>query len=313
MFKRWFMLLLLFVAAAAWSAIPAAADDWYDDDDDSVYYLALGTSLAAGIQADRRTCQDVLSPVSYPKFLEWKIKKRVRNVELVNLGCPGETSDTFLYGGGNCEYGTGSQLNEALAFLEYHKKDTVIITIDMGANDVLPCLQKPSAEQIATCVNAAIFGDDELEIAGLTHNLTFALSSIMGSAPSVPIIGMNYYNPTLVTWSPVDDSLAKFLAFQQAILNGALAGVYEAFGIKVADVADAFKSNVFDDFNENGLPDNLDRICAWTWMCKCISIRPEGNIHANWIGYWKIADTFEDQLPDFPGYRPPWWYYKFWD
>jgi len=297
MHKHWIFFLLAAMLAAAWSVEPADAKGRFGHRTKPVYYLALGTSLAAGIQADRQTCESVPSPVSYPKFLEWKIRKKVRNAELVNLGCPGETSATFIHGG-IC-YPEGSQLSEAKTFLEDHREDTILITIDMGANDVLPCFFDPEVlpEDIPGCVQD--------RVADLAGNLGFILSEIRSVAPDTPVIGSNYYNPLLITWFQ-DPGLAMMLAELQTALNNALGAVYAGFGIPVADVAEAFWSNEFEDNNENGLPDNVDRICAWTWMCKC------ENIHANWIGYWKMADAFEEELPEFPSYRPPWWFFKFW-
>ena len=42
--------------------------------------------------------------------------------------------------GGVCVYPSGSQLNEAVAFLEAHAGAVTLVTIDIGANDLLPCV-----------------------------------------------------------------------------------------------------------------------------------------------------------------------------
>ena len=298
MYRRWMVVPLAILLVAAFSIGPASATGWFGHSKEPVHYLALGTSLAAGIQADRQTCESVLSPVSYPKFLEWKIRKRVRNARLVNLGCPGETSATFI-NGGICYTDGDSQLKRAIDFLADNREKTVLITIDMGANDVLPCFFDPRVppEDIQSCVEGKI-----LELVG---NLGIILNEIRSVDPETPFIGSNYYNPLLVTWFE-DPSLARQLAELQNALNAALKAVYKQFGIPVANVARAFRSNKFKDTNGNGIPENVDRICAWTWMCEC------ENIHANWIGYWKMADAFEKKLPRSLTCRPHWWLHKYW-
>lgn len=64
---------------------------------------------------------------------------------MVNLACPGETSVTFL--NGKCPFPllrkypyVGSQLNAALNFLRAHPGQVSPVTLDIGANDVLPYL-----------------------------------------------------------------------------------------------------------------------------------------------------------------------------
>ena len=68
-----------------------------------VYYLSLGTSLAAGVQADPLTGESYISDVSYPSELADILKQDIKKLRHVNLGCPGETAETFIYGG-LCDY-----------------------------------------------------------------------------------------------------------------------------------------------------------------------------------------------------------------
>ena len=111
-----------------------------DFENTPVYYLSLGTSLAAGVQADPPTGKNVVTNVSYPGLLAEIMRENNSKLRHENLGCPGETSDTFI-DGGRCDYPHGSQLDEALNFLHAHGKFTGLITIDLGANDVLQCTQ----------------------------------------------------------------------------------------------------------------------------------------------------------------------------
>jgi lysophospholipase L1-like esterase len=264
-----------------------------------VYYLALGTSLAAGIQVDQN-CDNVLSNVSYPKLLVKTVKKEVKNLELVNLSCPGETSQTFI-DGGKCPYPLKSQLNQAVAFLTVHRNSTKLITIDLGANDALACvdIEIPSVDIDFKC-----FLD---KVDALESNLEIVLSTLRAVAPEVPIIGMNYYNPLLVSYY-ADQSFAALTVALQKLVNLTIEQVFSDFGIPVADVSAAFMADdLHTDIDYSGLPDSLELLCAWTWMCP-----PCYDIHPNNEGYQVMAEAFEMELPPFKRARPFRRHYPFW-
>jgi len=123
-----------------------------DIENTPVYYLSLGTSLAAGVQADPVTGKNVVTDIHYPGLLAEIIGVDISKLRHKNLGCPGETSDTFM-DGGRCDYPHGSQLEEAVNFLQAHGKFTGLITIDLGANDVLQCTQGTIAPAIEWLYN----------------------------------------------------------------------------------------------------------------------------------------------------------------
>lgn len=259
---------------------PAAAKSPKQHKNMPVYYLSLGTSLAAGVQADEDGFS-VVTDVSYPGLLAEIIAEDVRKLRHVNLGCPGEDSDTFI-DGGICDYRHGSQLDQAVHFLHAHGKFTGLITIDLGANDVLSCVQDTLID--LECISETI--------ARLAGNLSYVLATLREAAgPEVPIIGMNYYNPLLASWFQ-DPDTAALTAALQAQINTALESVYAQFNIPVADVAGAFGSgDLQTDENNNGIPDSVETLCAWTWMCD------RHNIHPNDIGYQVIAEEFAAVLP----------------
>ena len=266
------ILVLGMISAPVWAQPPGLSNT-------PVYYLSLGTSLAAGVQADfPESCESVVTDVSYPGFIAENISadQDIRKLRHVNLGCPGETSDTFI-DGGLCKFPHGSQLEEALNFLHAHGKFTGLITIDLGANDALPCFDDSPGGDIEGCFFAAV--------ANLSSNLSDVLDALQQAAPGVPIVGMNYYNPLLV----VDPATAPL----QNALNAALQGVYGIRGIPVADVAEAFSTG--------SLEGDKFLICEWTWMCEnnC------GNIHPNVFGYEEIADAFTPVIPDIQISEPP--------
>ncbi|TMG54473.1 MAG: SGNH/GDSL hydrolase family protein [Chloroflexi bacterium] len=105
------------------------------------------------------------------------------------------------------------------------------------------------------------------------------------------IIGMNYYDPLVVTWFSDPTSLPVEVA-RADVFNDLLEGIYAAAGDPVADVETAFAA--LDTTPVNGIPLDVARICAWTWMCAPAPVGP--NIHANAAGYAVMAAAFEAKL-----------------
>ncbi len=257
------------------------------------YYVSVGTSLSVGIQPDfdgvnQRTDE------GYPDQLFSMIEPQFRKIRLVKLGCPGETTTTMIEGG-LCKYPKGSQLTEAVKFLRAHKDKVELVTIDMGVNDLLACVDGANDIDLPCFFNT---------LGLVASNLEIILDALKQAAdPGTPIIGMNYYNTFLASWLTGMDGMA--FAMQSASLanlfnNDTLAPVYSRFDIPVADVAGAFQS---DDFMTEVpfpppyymVPLNVALICQWTYMCVPPPIGP--NIHANPDGYGIIAGAFLAALP----------------
>ena len=278
----------------AWN-FPALAKSKNARKNTPVYYLSIGTSLAAGVQADPLTGESIISDVSYPSELAGILRREMdlAKIRHVNLGCPGETAGTLIYGG-RCDYPQGSQLDQAVRFLHAHGKFTGLITIDIGANDVLQCVDGAVVDPV--CLQDTL---DQLLL-----DLAHIIETLRDAAPGVPIVGMNYYNPLLAAFFVDPEFAESTIGFQLAV-NLTLEAVYAAYGIPVADVAGAFMSYDLDTDlsgpggSPNGIPDSVDLVCAWTWMCAF------QNIHANDIGYAVIAEEFQEVLPDIPMRTPP--------
>jgi len=114
------------VAAAALAACsgsapshPAAAGLAAQAKAPPVYYLALGDSLAQGVQPNAAGIS-VETPDGYPDQVYAALRRSHPTLRLVKLGCPGETTVTMI-NGGICHYGSGSQLKAAEAFLQQHR------------------------------------------------------------------------------------------------------------------------------------------------------------------------------------------------
>src|SRR5438477_13188118 len=101
-----------------------------------VYYLALGDSLARGVQPTRTGVLVETNQV-YVDDLYAYYRLRHPELRLAKLGCSGETTETMI-AGGVCSYPLGSQLAEAVQFLQTHQ--VALVTLTIGANNILRCI-----------------------------------------------------------------------------------------------------------------------------------------------------------------------------
>src|SRR6266571_4224478 len=177
--------------APAASALTSSASQ--GDPSAAHYYLSLGDSLAQGYQPIGGTRSSTVIPTGYNQGYADQLFKLERDkytqLQLVKLGCGGESTVSMLYGSQNSNVAAscgspsfyeyqypdgGTQLAEAVALLDAHRGSVAFITIDIGAND----LTGPSG------------------IGPLLTNLPMILTDLRAAAgPGVPIVGMSYYDP----------------------------------------------------------------------------------------------------------------------
>ncbi len=269
--------------------------------DEVNYYLSLGTSLSVGVQPNS---SGIPLPTGdgYPDQLFDSIRPAFEaagvpglTLDLVKLGCPGETLDDMT-NGGNCLYVAGSQLDAAVDFLNDNSGRIHLVTIDIGGNDFR------NAGCITTTVNLNCVNAVSAQIATDLATVLAALRNAAG--PNTTIVGMNYYNPYLGSWieNPAGQTLATESAQAAVILNDLLSTTYATAGIPMVDVYAAFQSDDFNTIVPSSLPSPNDmlpvsvaNICGFTYMCDAPPVGPD--IHANVAGYSLIADAFAAVLP----------------
>jgi lysophospholipase L1-like esterase len=262
-----------------------------------LYYVALGDSLAQGVQPATNPLppgvtlgQSIETNAGYANDLEKHYQRAFgRRLTLVKLGCPGETTTSMLTGTGSpCSYPQGSQLAAAVAFIAAHRSQIALITIDIGANDIDVCASATSISQ--SCVVSGL--------QTIAHNFPLILGALRQAAgPRTEIAGMNLYDPFLAAYltGSAGQQLATESVSVDQTLNQLLAQTDQAFGVQTADVQDAFSTTDFSTTvplpGVGSVPLNVARICEWTWMCAPAPVGP--NIHANATGYQVIARAFE--------------------
>ncbi len=290
------------IALSAAAAVPAVAAGGRggprlgEGEHGGEYYLAVGDSLSVGAQPN---AQGVTLPTDqgYADKLYAVLRRDDRHLMLADLGCPGETSVT-LNNGGICGYGgehrysltadSGTQLAAALTFLHAHHGRVPLITIDIGANDLNPCLALGSIPAISACLPPVF--------ATLRQNLGATLAALRAADPHAMIVGMTYYDPELAYWltGPAGQAFAQGSIPLATAFNQVLSAVYKQAGVPAADVFTAFgTTDMTDMVNVPGigtLPRDVALICEWTWECAPSPVGP--NEHANAAGYRVIAAAF---------------------
>jgi lysophospholipase L1-like esterase len=246
------------------------------------YYLALGGSGSVGFQPTVAHPEGQRTDRGYANDLLLAERSRWSALSLVQLGCPGATTQTMLAGGGNCAYAEGSQLGAAVSFLHDHPS-TVLVTLDIGFNDVERCLRPETIDQY--CATAAI--------ERVRDQLPLILDRLRAAGrPGLEIVGVGHYDPFLGYY--VDGSAGPpFASASLGVmmrLNDALRAAYAAAGVPMADVAAAFDLTSTQVTQAPGLgavPRNVAQACALTWVCVPSPLGP--NRHPNDAGYRVIA------------------------
>jgi lysophospholipase L1-like esterase len=237
-------------------------------------YLALGDSLAFGYQqAKFNSLFPNVDPAAfhtgYVDDFGFVLRLRDRNLQIVNDGCPGETTDSFI--NGPCQYqlafalhhpyvggATSSQLSDALTYLAAHRKFVNPITIDIGANDALGV-----TEGVCKLQPPCIAEHTPALFAHIASNLGLILTDLRSAAPHAKIIVLGLYNPFGPSLAGADELTAQ--------LNTVMK--------QVASTVDARFANPLPVFNPPG-PGEQARVCLLTNFCTELH-----DIHPTDLGY----------------------------
>jgi len=245
-------------------------------------YLALGDSLAASFQpvGDQHR--------GYAEQLFQLQQASMPALRLVKLGCPGERTNTIDRPRRPCPYPEGTQLDQAVSVLR--SGEVAFATLQIGANDLFSCFRFRQGMFDHGCV------DERLP--KVTARLVAIVRALRAADPSVPIVGMTYFDPLLALWTApgFPHHLVVANADVWHAINQTLAETYAGLGLPVADVEGAFSSADFDTIVQvrrfGGLPLNVARVCQWSYMCTTSG----EDTHPTTIGYAAITRAVETTL-----------------
>jgi lysophospholipase L1-like esterase len=246
-------------------------------------YLALGDSLAFGYsQAKFNSLYPNENPAAYDTGYVDDFAHLLRighpNLQVINDGCPGETTESFI--NGPCAYQlefplhhpyvngpSSSQLSDALAYLKANP-NTNPITLDIGANDALGVIEHTCEKKVECVIKEA-----PTLFAHIGANLGLILADLRGADPQATIVVLGLYNP-FGEKLPGGDALT-------AQLNEVMSNVAAAVGARFA--------NPLPLFNPPGALEE-PTICLLTNMCT-----PLEDIHPTDLGYAVLAGVIAKQ------------------
>jgi lysophospholipase L1-like esterase len=256
-----------------------------------VFYLAIGGSESVGVQPTASDPNGSRTDEGYANDVVANEASLGVTLDLHEIGCPGETTTTMIYGGDTCYTPPDSQLNEAIAFLKSHQGESGLVTIDLGFNNVKTCLAHLST--LTTCLN-----QQTMVVSNQLTIIVNALTAVAG--PKVTFVGLNHDDPYLADSLIGGDGPRISNASLSMVndLNQTLRSVYSSLHIPIADVAAAFSLDVANSpkMKKNGAANLRSfEVCQLTWMCALAPYGP--NLHPNDAGYLAIAGAIEAVLP----------------
>lgn len=274
--RKWIAALVFAVTLLASSeATSLAADAPPTFTPPKHYYLALGDSLAFGFQFATFNQQFPTEPpttfsTGYADNFARMLQGLRPESHLINFGCPGESTVTFMQGG--CPYTekgfslhtsyVGSQLSAAVTFLQDHPGQVSPITLNLGDNDLNTLIAQCGAD--VSCYHQ----QGPIVLAQIATNLNQILTALRRAAPESEIILMTSYNVNFL----VDPRLLQLTE----ALNEVITTAAETHQTRVADV--------FTPFNTGPQPTT---ICLLTLFCT-----PLRDSHPSDAGYQVIAQQF---------------------
>ena len=255
-------------------------------------YLALGDSLAAGMQPDA-SGRDRPTTHGYVDVVARSLARSHSGLTHRTLSCGGATSVTLLHGGETCQPdGDPGQLKRAEQILAA-SSTTVLVTLDVGDNDIEACINGDTGSVNSTCVKR---GE-----AKLRQNLPQIARRLRVATPaSTPVIGLVDYDQFLSLWLQGANGRAaakRSLAIIRR-LNQIVTSIYRNAGLVVADASGRFATEDLAHrrwLNGHGsVPLNVYKICTLTWAC---SPEPIGHDdHARPAGYYQLGEAILDAL-----------------
>jgi|GEM_PF-575134 hypothetical protein len=225
------------------------------------YFLALGDSLAYGYQPNFDFYD------GYNDDFYAALQANYPDLLMYDLSCPGETSGSYMHD--TCPHKMllkhwylESQMQTALNFINDHPGEVSPVTLDMGANDVLACINATTGQINLVCVKQVF--------KNLAHNLPIIYGSLVQALHGQgDLMITDYYDPFI--------KLYPVTLYFTRLFNKLIETEAARFNIPVINILPQFTDST---------------ICQYTWMCSVYV-----DIHATDTGYAVIASDFEQLYP----------------
>jgi GDSL-like Lipase/Acylhydrolase family len=259
----------------------------------TAFYLDIGASESLGFQPTGIVGHNgERTNTGYANDLISREGFKGVSLELDQVGCPGDTVQKILDTTKDdaCYHAPQTQMTKAIAYLK-SQTGQGLVTVDLGFNNVRPCLEANPVNQ--ACLAAGI--------AAVTVDLPKIMSQLKAAAgPDVHFVGLEYADPYLGYYlngagGPAE-ATSTLVGMNQ--LDTVLDHVYTNAGAQVANVPDLFQTNnnaPATISNVGTVPTNVQQACELTWFCFKAPFGPDD--HPNDAGYSLIASAIEAVLP----------------
>lgn len=261
---------------------------------ESGFYLDIGASASLGFQPTGIVHHNgERTDTGYANDLVSREALRGVDLTLEQVGCPGDTVQSVLSTTQNdaCYQQPNTQLTKAVAYLQAHQSEMGLVTVDLGFNNIRVCLnvQPPNVACVAPAIAAV-----EVDLPKILARLQAA------AGPHTIFVGLEYNDPYLGFYLDGPNGPAEATTTLTAMdqMDDALAKIYAAAHVAVADVPDLFSTNdtsMVTVDNVGTIPANVEAACQLTWFCAPPPFGPDD--HPNNAGYSVIAQAIEDALP----------------
>jgi lysophospholipase L1-like esterase len=239
------------------------------------YYLALGDSIAYGFQPTKVRLPPSGFRTGYVDVFAARLRTLAPKIRLVNYGCPGESTKTFIKGGcsgrrdvrGLHDAFNGAQLDAALAFLRAHRGQVSPITLTLWGNDVFEFSPACKGDLLCTRSHA------RPGLARFASRLASIVGRLRAAAPKAEIIltgAWNFDVQHLAQTDPLFRSIDATIARVAAARKARVAKIYPVFS--PSPVGNPARAKA--------------RICALTFICS------KGDPHPTDAGYRAMAAAF---------------------
>ena len=258
----------------------------------SGFYLDVGASSSLGFQPTGIVHHNGhRTNTGYANDVVAAEKAKGITLLLRQVGCPGETAESMLGGGDHCYTLPKRQLPVAVSFLRANTNAVGLVTIDLGFNDVRPCLMNATVN--SACATQGI--------AYVRTDLPKVLAQLTSAAgPHVHFVGLEYADPFLAHYLKGGASVTAATQSLNVMtaLDNTLDAAYTAAHIPIANVPGIYQSanlNSTPLAHVGAVPRNVANVCAMTWMCTPPPWGPDD--HPNNLGYKAIAQMIVAKLP----------------
>jgi lysophospholipase L1-like esterase len=290
------------VIAAAWGAVAHASDP----PPDATYYVSIGDSYASGYRpsggAPGGSSRD-----GFAYQVEDRLHAGDAHWSLVNFACTGETAAAMVDQPGcqaparaldGPDYSSEPQAAAAVDFLSAHRGHIGLVTIAIGANDMVGCLKAPDASAAQRCAENAV-PTVEQSIDGLLSRIRATVGA------DVPIVGVSYLNVYAADTINPDPAVQQHGLYAQQLfdnyLNPTLREAYSHYNARFVDTGALAGGDDAAPDEKSWLPDRgtvpaaVGRVCTLTYYCS------DGDPHPNRAGHALIADAVEKASAKAPG------------